>query len=176
MNRHEPKSQMPGDRPRGVPGNARFAGAGVVSGILFIFVALCADYSVYTNNPADYFGVAAPLLFPVVIFGTAVAWLLNRGKLVFVKLFRKLAELVSAAYVATIILGIFQVLYYKWDRPLITVMGIILLVVFSPMQLLMWRDFRRCRWLDPNSLPSEWEIAAIRDPNSINYRRPKKKP
>jgi hypothetical protein len=41
---------------------------------------------------------------------------------------------------------------------------------------LMWRDFRRCRWLDPNSLPHEWEIAAIRDPNSINYRPPKVAP
>ena len=83
-NRHEVKSQLPGSRPYGIPGNARFAGAGVA-------------------------------------------------------------------------------------------IGTIILVLVSPMLLLMWRDFRRSRWLDPDSLPSEWEIAAIRDPKSINYRPPKVK-
>ncbi|WP_427978300.1 hypothetical protein [Acidocella sp.] len=146
-----------------------------MSGILFIFVALGADYSVYTDNPADYFGVLAPLLIPVVLITTAFAWLLNTGKLVFVKLFRTLAVLVSAAYVGVILLGIFELLYYKWDRPVIAAIGLIMLVMFSPAQFLMWRDLRRCRWLDPDSLPDEWEVAAIRDPNSINYKRPKKK-
>ncbi len=175
MNRHESRQQQPGNRPSGIPGNTRFAVAGVVTGIMFIVIALCADYSVYTNNPADYFGTFTPLMIPTVLAGVASLWLLNTGKLVFVKLFRKLAVIVSAAYVGVILLGIFQLLYYKWDRPVIAAISIIILVVFSPMQFLMWRDLRRSRWLDPESLPSEWEIAAIRDPNSINYRRPKKK-
>ncbi|HET6608952.1 MAG TPA: hypothetical protein VFG62_19920 [Rhodopila sp.] len=173
MNRHEKRAQQPGNRPSGIPGNARFAGAGVMSGIMFIVIALCADYSVYTNRSADYFGVFTLLFIPLVIVSVAIAWLLNTGKLAFVKLFGKLAIIVSTAYVGTILLSIFQVLYYKWDRPVMAAIGIIILVVFSPMQFLMWRDFRRCRWLDPRSLPGEWEIAAIRDPNSINYRPPK---
>ncbi|MDE1896942.1 MAG: hypothetical protein KGH91_07700, partial [Rhodospirillales bacterium] len=92
-----------------------------------------------------------------------------------VKLYRKLAVGVTVAYIGSIVLNIAQIIYYKWDRPVMAAIGTIFLVLVSPMLFLMWRDFRRSRWLDPASLPSEWEIAAIRDPKSINYRPPKVK-
>ncbi|MEE3501150.1 hypothetical protein [Acidiphilium acidophilum] len=52
--------------------------------------------------------------------------------------------------------------------------GMLLLALISPFIYLMHRDLKRSRWLDPKSLPHEWEIPAINDPTSISYRPPKK--
>ncbi|MDE1896943.1 MAG: hypothetical protein KGH91_07705 [Rhodospirillales bacterium] len=175
MNRHKAKSQLPGNRPYGMPGNARFAGAGVAIGIIFIVINLAANYSVYTNVPGSYFGVIEVVLIPLGVLCGLLALLLNTGKLIIIKLYRKLAMLVSVGYVGVILLNIAQIIYYKWDRPVMAVICTIILLLVSPILFLMWRDFRRSRWLDPASLPSEWEIAAIRDPKSINYRPPKVK-
>lgn len=175
MNGHEAKGERPGNRPSGIPGNARFAGGGVIIGIIFIVINLAADYSVYTNNPGDYFGSLTPVFFPMVFICVLLAFLLNTGKLIFVKLYRQLAVIVTAAYIGSILLNTGMILDYGLDRAFLAMIGAIILVLLSPVLFLMWRDFRRSRWLDPNSMPSEWEIAAIRDPNSINYRPPKVK-
>ncbi|MDE2319296.1 MAG: hypothetical protein KGK02_06315 [Rhodospirillales bacterium] len=175
MNRHEVKNQLPGNRPYGMPGNARFAGGGVAIGIMFIVINLAGNYSVYTNVPGNYFGVIDIVLFPLGVLCGLLALLLNTGKLIIIKLYRKLAMLVSVGYVGAILLNVAQIVYYKWDRPVMAAIGTIILLLVSPVLFLMWRDFRRSRWLDPQSLPSEWELAAIRDPSSINYRPPKVK-
>jgi len=155
MNHKDPK---PGNRPPGLPGNSRFAAAGGIVGLIFITIESAAMISVYTNNPQDFFNCLEP------------AFLLNSGRLIFVKLFRWLAVIVTYLYAGVALLTIVQLLAYGVERALIDAVGLVVLLLLSPLLGLMWRDFKRCRWLDPKSLPHEWEIAAIHDPSSINYR------
>jgi hypothetical protein len=170
MNKAKHKNDLPGNRLSGIPSNARFAGAGIMVGLAFTVINLTANLSVYTNEAQAYFTAGAIVFFPTIFVGVLLAWLLNTGKLIFIKLSRKVALFVTTAYAGVILLDFAQALYYGIDRSLIAISAGVVLTLISPILFLMWRDFRRCRWLDPNSLPSEWETAAIRDPNSINYR------
>jgi len=156
-----------------MPGNSRFAGVGVMFGIAFVVINIVV--LVAGDNADEYFRLGETVFFPLVAFVVLIGVLLNTGKLWFVKAFRIMAVIVTVAYAAAILVDIFVALVIAGDG----FEGIFetgFLVLFSPLIFLMWRDFRRCRWLDPNSLPHEWEIAAIRDPNSINYRPPKAAP
>jgi cell division protein FtsW (lipid II flippase) len=73
------------------------------------------------------------------------------------------------------VIFIAELAVYPFARAFGAVIGLVIFLLTAPFFLLMRRDFRRSRWLDPDSLPSEWEIAAIHDPNSINYQPPKRK-
>jgi hypothetical protein len=99
--------------------------------------------------------------------------LLNSGKLAIIRALRALAVGITVAYAAAIAVDAVRALLYPLDQVLLSAVAGVMLVMFSPLLVLMWRDFRGSRWLDPRSLPHEWEMAAIRDPNSINYRPPK---
>jgi hypothetical protein len=141
----------------------------------FAFVVINVVALVAGDNADEYFRLGEITIFPLVGFITLIAWLLNTGKLWFVRAFRILAVIVTTAYAGAILVDVFVAVAIAGDG----FDGIFeagTLVFLSPLMFLMWRDFRRCRWLDPNSLPHEWEIAAIRDPNSINYRPPKATP
>jgi hypothetical protein len=167
MNHKDPK---PGNRPPGLPGNSRFAAAGGIVGLIFITIESAAMISVYTNNPQDFFNCLEPAFLPLIGLCLLVTFLLNSGRLIFVKLFRWLAVIVTYLYAGVALLTIVQLLAYGVERALIDAVGLVVLLLLSPLLGLMWRDFKRCRWLDPKSLPHEWEIAAIHDPSSINYR------
>jgi hypothetical protein len=156
-----------------MPGNSRFAGAGVMFGIILVTVnavALAAG-----SNADEFFSIGEIVIFPLVAVVVLILILLNTGKLCIIRAFRSLAVIVSVCYAVAIIVDTIAAFSNTGESGA----GIIdagLLILISPLMFLMWRDFRRCRWLDPKSLPHEWEIAAIRDPASINYRPPKAAP
>ena len=173
MTAQNPNATQPGNRPPGIPGNARFASAGLAVGIIFIVINAVAAYAVFTNDSDNYFHATDKVFFALIILVPVSMFLLNTGKLIFIKLYRKLALAVSAIYALMIVLDLTQLWLYGTDRASFDIGGVILLLLLSPLQFLMWRDLRHSRWLDPTSLPEEWEIAAIHDPTSINYRAPK---
>jgi hypothetical protein len=170
---HRDSGERPGNRLPGMPGNSRFAGAGVMFGIILVtanVVALVAG-----SDADEFFRLGEIVMFPLVAVVVLIVIVLNTGKLWVVRAFRIIAIVVSAAYsVAIIVDGVAA--FSSSGEAGAGMIDAILLILISPLMFLMWRDFRRCRWLDPNSLPHEWEIAAIRDPNSINYRPPKAAP
>jgi hypothetical protein len=163
----------PADRPAGLPGNARFAAAGLAFGIIFIVTDIIAVFA--GNDMTVYGDLATETAVPLIVAVVLTIWLLNRGRLALIKFCRRLAVAVTVAYVAAIVVDAARVALYPLDSVLLSGVAGVLLAVFSPLQVLMWRDFRRCRWLDPRALPHEWELAAIRDPKSVNYRPPRRK-
>jgi hypothetical protein len=164
-------ADRPADRPSGMPGNARFAGAGIGFGIVFIVADIAAVAA--GNDMNVYFGLAGYAFLPLIVVVVLTLALLNSGKLAIIRALRALAAGITVAYAAAIAVDALRALLYPLDEVLLSAVAGVMLVMFSPLIWLMWRDFRRSRWLDPRSLPHEWEIAAIRDPNSINYRPPK---
>jgi hypothetical protein len=166
MNRSE--TERPHARLAGLPGNARFAATGFVFGVIFIAVDIIA---IIAGENADlYFTLAEYIFLPLIILAFAVLFLLSSGRLLFVRLFRWSAIALTLAYLAAIAWD--ALLYLRQGLPTPVLAGGIL-VLFSPLLMMMWRDLRRSRWLDPSSLPHEWELAALRDPKSINYRGPR---
>ncbi len=156
-----------------MPGNSRFAGAGVMFGIILLTVNVIALGA--GSNADEFFSLGEIVLFPLVAVVVLILILLNTGKLWIVRAFRSLAVIVSVCYAVAIVVDAIAAL----SKMGVSGAGIIdagLLILISPLMFFMWRAFHRCRWLDPKSLPHEWEIAAIRDPTSINYRPPKAAP
>jgi hypothetical protein len=171
MNSHSGLPDIPGNRQSGIPSNARFAGAGVVFSIIFIMINTVALLS--GNNDNKYFDIAYDILFPLLFAALFPACLISTGKLIFVKALRKTAVILTIIYTGMVLWDFILIAIYPFSQVGLAATGGPFLLLFSPLQYLMWRDFRRSRWLDPTSLPHEWEIAAIRDPNSINYHPPK---
>ncbi|HQT59990.1 MULTISPECIES: hypothetical protein [unclassified Acidiphilium] len=170
-----PTTERPGNRPFGIPANARWAGV-PIPGFLAIAIAALDAWTVWRNaSPATYFHYGKIMFFPLIAAGVLMAWALNSGKLVMIRLWRVFARLVVVAYALLAVIFIAELAVYPVSRAFGAVIGLIILLLTAPFFLLMRRDFRRSRWLDPDSLPSEWEIAAIHDPNSINYQPPKRK-
>jgi len=156
-----------------MPSNARFAAGGLSIGIMLVSINIVAI--VAGSNADEYFRLAEITMFPILLLMFLPVWLMNTGNLVLIRMFRVSAVCVSVAYAAVIIVDAVAAVSNTGEAGAGLISGILLLLM-SPLMFLMWRDFRRCRWLDPNSVPHEWEIAAIRDPNSINYRPPKAAP
>lgn len=173
MNHKATSASEPGDRPPGLPGNARFAAGGVIAGLIFVTINGAAAISVCTNNTPDFLTLLGPVFVPLIVCCVAVMWLVNTGKLALIKSFRILALAVTLLYGAGLIADLALVAAYGAERTAPAIMGGAALLLLSPLIILMWRDFRRCRWLDPASLPAEWETAAIHDPGSVNYIPPK---
>lgn len=140
-------------------------------GIVFISINIVAIAT--GNNVDQYFEWIERIFLPLLLLSLAPIFLMNTGKLVFIKAFRIIAMITSLSYGFMFILDLFLMASYPFTLFGGAVTIGVLLLLFSPLQYLMWRDFRRSRWLDPTSLPHEWEIAAIRDPSSINYHPPK---
>ena len=170
-----PTTERPGNRPFGIPANARWAGV-PIPGFLAIAIAALDAWTVWCNaSPATYFHYGKIMFFPLIAAGVLMAWALNSGKLVMIRLWHVFARLVVAAYAVLAVIFIAELAVYPFARAFGAVIGLVIFLLTAPFFLLMRRDFRRSRWLDPDSLPSEWEIAAIHDPNSINYQPPKRK-
>lgn len=141
--------------------------------LLFISVNLVANVEVYQNSPKIYFYVGKIIFLPVLIGFIGLGLIANSGKLVFIKLIRYIAIFLTLLYFFVLIIDFLQIYFLETDRVFPVIIESVILILFSPLLYFMRRDFHRSRWLDPMSLPHEWEISAIRDPNSINYRPPK---
>ncbi|MEE3501152.1 hypothetical protein [Acidiphilium acidophilum] len=165
--------ERPGNRPGGIPENARYASAAV--GVFALSTeGLLVNYLVYINKSNQLFVYGEPFIFIAVPVMMAVLYSLRSGRLFFIKLFVSFCQLTYIVYGLNWIISIFQTFYYNDIRNGLAVSNILLLVLISPFVYLMHRALKRSRWLDPKSLPHEWEIPAINDPTSISYRPPKK--
>ena len=150
---------LPGDRPRGAP---RVAIKGFVAWYLVIG-ASCAELAnlvpfVTGAGPTAYMiagVVAASLIIVTITVG------LGLGRLWAVHLFRATALIGAILYLPILGAGIWL---DSGDPPLDPGLGFVIFV-FAAMKLIglavLFDTLRRVRWLDPASLPHEWEPPSV---------------
>lgn len=147
---------QPENRPPRAPWSAAFASAGfcLVAAMILIEVYLCLSDLLQFNFAGPGFlgmwvGISAILLSFIVGIG--------RGKLWAVKLLRWSTYVLTALYPVVLV---YAVEMYSGTSPFGKPFAWITFI-FSAIQLPLffqiYRAFRRVRWLDPKSLPSEWE-------------------
>jgi Zn-dependent protease with chaperone function len=89
------------------------------------------------------------------------------------QLVRPAAYFIQALWVLNTALAIVSICIFDSDQSDPSVSTIILeLILLYPIWM-MRQSMKVCRWLDPNSRPDEWEIAARNDPDDRAYRGPK---
>ncbi|WP_321952928.1 hypothetical protein [Paraburkholderia bannensis] len=145
----------PGDRPRGAPRRAALAG-GIFCAV---FALLLAElYGVLSDLIGYDFG--AFMLVEIVV-GSAMLLLvaggMGSGKLWAVKLFRWSTHVAALLYVLIFAGGIYLL---SGKSPVDSGLGWLVLVaslIELPLFVVIYRALDQVRWLDPKSLPSEWE-------------------
>ena len=149
---------LPGNRPRGAPlPAARAAGAFAVA-----FALLLAElYGCLSDLIGFDFGRF--MLAEIVIGVTILLFLLgglSSGRLWAIRLFRASSHLSALFYVVVIACGAYL---YSGKTPIDSGLALIILVLSIlqfPLFIVIYRAFARVRWLDPKSVPSEWEAPA----------------
>lgn len=146
-------------RPRGVPR------AGLPAGIGFYILGCGVPdiaamlYVVFIHAQPQFFVSCLPYLIAaqcVIILPFGIV--LYRGNLVVLRVFRFLCfglEVMEAVIVIASILCIF--LSPSGMYRIIGIVALVFSVLMSPLAFFMHRALTRVRWLDPKSLPSEWE-------------------
>lgn len=149
---------LPGNRPRGAPlPAARAAGAFAV-----VFALLLAElYGCLSDLVEFHFG---RFMLGEIVIGVIILLLLlgglSSGKLWVIRLFRASTYLAALLYLVIIACGMYL---YSGKTPIDPGLALVILVlsiVQLPLFIAIYRALARVRWLDPKSLPSEWEPPA----------------
>lgn len=149
------QTELPGNRPRGAPPPAaRAAGAFAV-----VFALLLAELYGCLSDLVD-FDFGSFMLVEIVVGVTLLLLLLgglSTGKLWVIRLFRASCYLAALLYLIVIACGAYL---YSGKTPIDSGLALVILVlsiVQLPLFIVIYRAFALVRWLDPRSLPSEWE-------------------
>lgn len=148
----------PGNRPAGAPPQAIPAGMAffVAVGTTFMELFDCLGDVVgfaSENYRFEEIAVAAAIMLTVGIG-------IGKGKRWAVRLFRSLSYAGMAALAAVLAFGAFLTM---GAHPLDACLAWVIFafaVVQIPLYVVIFRALRRVRWLDPESLPHEWEPSA----------------
>jgi hypothetical protein len=135
---------------------------GAILAFSLIVVSLLAELG---GCLADLAGLDYAMLIPVeIVAGTTILLLalggMGSGKLWGIKFFRVMTRVATGIYLATVVYGL-----YVWFRPasgdatLATVI-LVIAIIQLPLFFVIYRALARVRWLDPKSLPHEWEPPA----------------
>ena len=97
--------------------------------------------------------VAGPTILLLAIGG------MGEGKLWAIKFFRAMTRAAAGIYLAIVVCGVYL---YFYSRPtsgdaILAAVILILAIVQLPLFFVIYRALARVRWLDPKSLPHEWE-------------------
>jgi len=149
------QAALPGDRPRGAPlPAARAAGAFAV-----LFALLLAELYGCLSDLVD-FDFGSFMLVEIVVGVTILLLLLgglSTGKLWVIRMFRASSYLAALSYLIVIACGAYL---YSGKTPIDSGLALVILVlsiVQLPLFIVIYRAFTLVRWLDPRSLPMEWE-------------------
>jgi hypothetical protein len=149
---------QPGDRPRGAPREAAIAGGlfcAVVALLLAELYGVLSDLTGYDFGAFMLVEVAIGSAMLLVIAGGV-----GSGKLWAVRLFRWSTHVAALLYVLIFACAIYLV---AGKAPVDSGLGWVVFIaslVELPLFFVIYRALNRVRWLDPKSLPSEWEAPA----------------
>jgi len=140
--------------------------------IYLIPIGTTLDIAAYFNNFGIYFYNAQWIFLGVVPVFMSTLILMGQGKLLGVRLFNAESWLLIAAYipmtVAVIALALGIVPGYKsgveYEASL--QVAFVCVIAGAVCVVLILHGLRHVRWLDPKSLPHEWEISSRSDPAS----------
>ena len=167
------QTELPGNRPRGAPLPAARAGGAFA----VVFALLLAEFYGCLSDLVE-FDFGRFMLAEIVIGATILLLLLgglSSGKLWVIRLFRASSYLAALLYVVVIACGVYL---YSGKTPIDSGLALVILVLSMiqlPLFIVIYRAFAHVRWLDPRSLPSEWEAPTRSiDPRFNRDRTPAK--
>lgn len=148
-------AERPGNRPPGAPKQAAIAGGAFFLGAGLTFVELVDSAAALMGISDDDVFLPAWVVLAVLMLTVGIG--VGSGKRWAVRFFRWLSFGAMALYVPLLALAF----YLKAgptpvDADLAWVM-FAFAVVKLPCLVVIYRAFRQLRWLDPDSLPHEWE-------------------
>lgn len=162
----------PRDRPRGAPASATyhvvsafFLGALVPDIAAMLYGAFISNFTFVVNVSVVVFVVEIAYLVPMAI-------LTGQGKLIGVRLLNIVGYSSIVGFFIEIVsfLALSVLTFSHSPFPAQAGTALIVAAVFlaggSPLVVLVWNGLRHIRWLDPKSLPHEWELSTRSDPNS----------
>jgi hypothetical protein len=167
--------EHPQNRPRGIPQNAVITVAMSAILVLFSVITSLSNYTVSQNEFKNFLDQASYIIFIGPICVVFFARYSGNGKISTIKLIRKLVFFDTLWMIFNILWALYLIITINLDYSFPCVGGIFLYVIMTPFLIRMYRGMRESRWLDPNSLPHEWEINALDDPTSPSYRPRKTK-
>lgn len=150
----------PGDRPRGAPPAAKPALAAWYLLVGMTCVGIAEFLPLFTGGDhGAFFMVGWPVAVAVII---PIIGGIGAGKLWAVRLFRWTVYGAAACYLPILGIAIYAFLgnaprEHDPLAPYMAEMQFIFSVVEAIALYVLFRAFRRVRWLDPRSLPKEWE-------------------
>jgi len=153
-----PADERPGNRPPGAPRQAAIAGGA-------FFLAAGFTFAELLYGAASLAGVSQPevilpgwIVLAIVMLTVAIG--VGQGKLWAVRLFRRLSYGAMACYLPILALAFYlNAGAAPIDTGLAWVM-FIFAVIKLPCFVIIYRALKQVRWLDPESLPHEWEPSA----------------
>lgn len=162
----------PRDRPRGAPTAALYKVACIC--LLSALVPDTAWLLFGAEQNSYYFALKhIGLFFPlqiVIMLAVMTMTALGKRKGVFMMYWGGygimalyLANLIAFLWLST---TIFFTKPYHYQAGTALIMAAVFLAIGGPMVILGWNGLRHIRWLDPNSLPHEWEISTRSDPEA----------
>lgn len=151
----DPQPERPGDRPRGTPAQAVLAGGAFFVAAGFTFVELVYGIASLMHVGDEVVMLPTWIVLSIVMLTVGIG--VGRGKLWAVRLFRWLSFVSMALYLPLLVLALYlNAGPIPIDRGLAVVMFVSAVVKLLPF-IIIYRALRKVRWLDPDSLPHEWE-------------------
>jgi nitrate reductase gamma subunit len=101
---------------------------------------------------------------------------MGEGKLWAINFFRAMTRVATGIYLAIVVCGLYLLLYARATSEDSVLAAVILIVAIIQLPLLfvIYRALARVRWLDPKSLPHEWE-PPVRQNNTAPSGNPPKR-
>ncbi|GAB2914203.1 hypothetical protein GCM10027093_60870 [Paraburkholderia jirisanensis] len=150
--------EQPGNRPPGAPRQAAVAGGAFFLGAGLTFAELVASIASFMGISYDDLILPGWIVLSVIMLTVGIG--IGGGKLWAVKLFRWLSFGAIALYLPLIAFALYlNAGSAPIDIDLARVMYVFA-VVKLPALVVIYKAIRQVRWLDPKSLPHEWEPSA----------------
>ncbi|WP_240766776.1 hypothetical protein [Paraburkholderia flava] len=148
-------TERPGNRPPGAPKQAAIAGGAFFLGVGFTFVEILFATASLTGTSQPSLILPGWIALSVIILTVSIG--LGKGKLWAVQWFRRLSYGAMACY-----LPILALAFYLDAGPTPiddgqAFMMFVFAIVKLPSFIIIYRALKQVRWLDPASLPHEWE-------------------
>ncbi|WP_231716650.1 hypothetical protein [Burkholderia ubonensis] len=148
-------AERPGNRPPGAPRLAVIAGGAFFLGVGLTFAELVEGTASLKGIHYDDMIVPAWAVLTIIMLTVSIG--IGSGKLWAVRLFRRLSFAAMALYLPLLALAFYlNAGRTPIDQDLAFVM-FVFAVVKVPCLIIIYRAIRQLRWLDPDSLPHEWE-------------------
>jgi len=140
--------------------------------ILVVPIGITLEIAAYFDNFGIYYQNAQWLFLGVMPVFMSTLILMGQGKLLGVRLFNIESWLLIAAYIPMTVaaialaLGVVPGCKYGVEHEASLQVAFVCVIVGAVCTVLILHGLRHVRWLDPKSLPHEWEISSRSDPAS----------